>query len=177
MQKFIVKMKDLHWVDNKNYQVELYYSDELPEPSLCTSAYSLVFKNNLLLQTELKEGERPDRRLDIPGGHIDEGETLEQTVIRETHEETGVCVYNPRLIAYLKVTCLKPKPENFKYPYPISYLVYYLCDIENEEEFNGNDDAHGRVWLAPEDFDKSIWCRENKILLEEAIKQSNLYGN
>lgn len=170
MKKLIETMKDLHWVDNENYTVELYMSDELPEFSLCTSAYGIVFKNGMLLQTELREGERPERRLDIPGGHLDPGETLEQTVVRETYEETGVHVFNPQLVAFLKVTCKKPKGESHKYPYPISYLVYYLCDIESEEDFNGNEDAHGRVWLKPEEFKQSIWCRENRVLLEEIIK-------
>ena len=170
MKKLIEKPKDLHWVDNINYTIETYLADEMPEVSLCTSAYSFVFKDNMLLQTELKEGERPMRMLDIPGGHIDEGETPLEAVVRETFEETGVHVRSPKLVAYIKVTKHNPKPEAYRYPYPVSYMLYYLCEFESEEEFFGNDDTHGRVWLPFDAFDKSIWCKENKVLLEEVMK-------
>lgn len=36
----------------------------------------------------------------MPGGHLDNGETPEQTAIRETQEETGLTVSNPRFIGY-----------------------------------------------------------------------------
>ncbi len=171
MKKLIETKKDLYWIAGQNNTVEVYMSDELPDVSLCTAAYSFVFKDGKFLQTELREGERPERRLDIPGGHIDDGETPDQAAVRETHEETGVRVTSPRLIAYLKITTHVPEGDNpSKYPYPTGYMLYYLCGIEKEEEFDGNEDSHGRVWLSPDEFEKSIWCQENKILLEEVIK-------
>ncbi|MDQ3076050.1 MAG: NUDIX hydrolase [bacterium] len=170
MKKLIQIPKDLHWVDNENYTVEQYISGELPEILLCTSSYAFVFKDGAFLQTELREGERLQRMLDIPGGHIDKGESPENTAIRETFEETGVHVKNPKLVAYSKITCHKVKPEDYRYPYPESYMLYYLCDFESEEVFEGNEDAHGRAWLPFNEFEKSIWCKENKVLLEEVMK-------
>lgn len=170
MQKLIETKKDLYWIDGQNNTIEIYLSDELPDLALCTASYAFVFKDGAFLQTELKEGERPERRLDIPGGHIDEGEHPSETAVRETFEETGVHVKNPRFIAYMKITTHTPKLDNSRYPYPTGYMLYYLCDFENEEEFLGNDDAHGRVWLAPDEFEKSVWCKENKVLLEEVMK-------
>ena len=171
MKKLIETKKDLYWIDGQNNIVEVYLSDELPDLVLCTASYAFVFKDGALLQTELREGERPVRRLDIPGGHIDQGETPDQTAVRETYEETGVHVKSPKLIGYIKITTHTPKLENSRYPYPTGYMLYYLCEIEKEEEFNGNKDAHGRVWLQPTEFDKSIWCMENKVLLEEVFNK------
>lgn len=170
MQKLIETRKNLYWIEGADNTVEVYLSDELPELELCASSYAFVFKDGSFLQTELREGERPQRRLDIPGGHIDEGETPEMAAIRETYEETGVHVKNPKLAAYLKITLHNSKPEGFRYPYPTGYMIYYICDFENEEEFNGNEDAHGRVWLPYNEFEKSLWCKENSILLEEVMK-------
>jgi 8-oxo-dGTP diphosphatase len=36
----------------------------------------------------------------IPGGHIEPGETLEQAVARETLEETGLSIVQPRFLTY-----------------------------------------------------------------------------
>lgn len=170
MKKLIETHKDLYWIDGQNNTVEVYLSDEMPEVSLCTAAYAFVFKDGTFLQTELREGERPQRRLDLPGGHIDEGENPEQTAIRETFEETGVHVKNPKLVAYVKITTHTLKPENSRYPYPIGYMLYYLCELEIEEPFNGNEDAHGRVWLPFKEFEKSMWCTENKVLLGDILR-------
>jgi 8-oxo-dGTP pyrophosphatase MutT (NUDIX family) len=173
MQKLIETRKDLYWIVGQNNTVEVYLSDELPDVNLCTASYAFVFKDRKFLQTELREGERHIQMFDIPGGHIDLGETPDQTAVRETYEETGVHVNNPRLVGYMKITTHVPAPENpSRYPHPTGYMLYYLCNFLDEEEFNGNEDAHGRAWLTPEEFEQSVWCRENKILLEEVIKLS-----
>jgi 8-oxo-dGTP diphosphatase len=36
----------------------------------------------------------------MPGGHLDNGETPEHTAVRETQEETGLVVANPRFIGF-----------------------------------------------------------------------------
>ena len=35
----------------------------------------------------------------FPGGHIEEGESLAESVIREVYEETGLTITNPKLVA------------------------------------------------------------------------------
>ncbi|MCX6757993.1 MAG: NUDIX domain-containing protein [Candidatus Nomurabacteria bacterium] len=169
MKKLIHTQKNLDWITYPNI-VATYISDELPKDYKPTAVYGFVFKNGKLLMTDLKEGERPTRRLDIPGGHLDQGESPEQSCIREIQEETGVLVSIVRPIAYCELTLTIPKPENYRYPYPTSYMFFYLCEILSEETFEGNESTHGRVWLAPEDFDKSEWCKENKLLIEEVMK-------
>ena len=34
----------------------------------------------------------------LPGGHIEERESLYQAVVREVYEETGLTIHNPRLV-------------------------------------------------------------------------------
>ncbi len=163
MQK-LINQKSIDIIKYENV-VETYLADTLPNLTDCVSAYAFVFKDRSFLMTELREGERPTRRYDIPGGHIDTGEKPEEAVIRETFEETGVRVKVKKIVAYNKVTILSEKPENYKYPYPVSYMAYYLCEVTEETPFKGNEDAHGRVWLEKKDFEKVEWCIKNKILL------------
>ncbi len=145
-------------------------ADVLPSISECISAYAFVFYNNKFLQTDLREGERKQRMLDIPGGHIDEDETPEQAVVREVFEETGVRVTVTRLVAYKKITVNGPKPEHYRYPYPTSYMAYYLCELVEETPFTGNEEVHGRTWLDIDDLDLSLWCQRNRVLLDEVRK-------
>lgn len=155
----------------KNDTIEFYWSDELPDVSLCTASFSFVFKNGNFLQTELRKGERTESRLDIPGGHIEKNEQPKETAIRETFEETGVHINNAKLIAYIKITAHIPKPDiPFKYPYPVTYMLFYLCDFVNEEEFEGSAETHGRVWLKPEEFENSLWIKENSILFNKVLE-------
>lgn len=172
MKKLIETIENLYWVPGGNNTVEVYLSDELPDLSLCTAAHAFVFKDNTFLQTELNSNERPVRQLDIPGGHINPEETPEQAVIRETFEETGVHVKNPKLAGYTKIMRQGVKPEINKYPFPDSYILFYVCEFESEEPFEGNEDAHGRVWLPFNEFEKSIWCCDNGVLLKEIIKST-----
>lgn len=171
MKELIETKKDLEWVDCQNNTVEVYFTDELPDVNLCTASYSFVFKDGKFLQTELRKGERPERRLDIPGGHIEEGELPDQTAIRETFEETGVRINNAKLISCVKITAHMPKPDiTFKYLYPVTYMLFYLCDYISEEEFLANDEVCGRVWLKPEEFENSLWIKENSILFNKVLE-------
>ena len=142
----------------------------MPPIELCASSYAFVFKNGALLQIDLREGERPTRQLDIPGGHVDSGEHPEESIVREVFEETGVVVKVSKLIACKKVIVKGEKPSDWKYPYPDGYMLFDLCEIVEEKDFDGNEDTHGRVWLSKNEYDKSEWYRENKILVDEVFK-------
>ena len=174
MKRLISSEKNkVHWLPEGTV-VETYISDEMPPLEFCPSAYALVFKNGELLQTDLRKGERPERMLDIPGGHVDEGEAPDVCVIRETFEETGVHITEPRLVAYKSITVTVPKPLDWNYPYPTGYMLYYICKISEETPFDGNDDTHGRVWLSKDKYDESQWYLEEKTLVDEIIKEFNI---
>ena len=65
-----------------------------PEPTVGV----FIFNPNgelLLLQSHKWPG-----RYVVPGGHVELGETIEQTVLRETKEETGLDVRNVEFICF-----------------------------------------------------------------------------
>ena len=53
-----------------------------------------LIKEDKVVTTKYKEGNKKSGYYEIPGGKIEEGETPEQTAIREMKEETGVTVKN-----------------------------------------------------------------------------------
>ncbi len=73
----------------------------------------------------IKRGNEPSRgKWTIPGGIVELGESPEQAVIRETKEETGLGVENPRLIDVVSNVDLDVKGK-VKYHYVIiDYFVH-----------------------------------------------------
>ena len=59
----------------------------------------LVYDENRILVQE-KRGTGLEGGLLFPGGHVETGESLTQSVIREMKEETGLNIYNPQPCGY-----------------------------------------------------------------------------
>ena len=59
----------------------------------------------------------------VPGGLVELGETTEQAIIREVKEETGLEVYNPRLIDVVNHINLDEKGAVLYHYVIIDYLV------------------------------------------------------
>lgn len=55
----------------------------------------LIYDDNRILVEE-KIGTKYEGGLVFPGGHVEAGESLLQSVIREMKEETGLDIYNPQ---------------------------------------------------------------------------------
>ncbi len=105
-------------------EISLVFSDALPPAGTVTAAFALAFEGELLLLTNLAA-----RGWDIPGGHLDPGETPEETMRREVYEETGARLGPARLLGYQRRHVAGPKPDNYLFPYPDSYLVYQTSPV------------------------------------------------
>ncbi len=105
-----------------------------------------LIKDEKVVVTKYKEGNKKIGYYDIPGGKIEEGETPEQTAIREMKEETG-----------LKVRDLKYK-GNMIIEYPNRIFDFDIF-IANESEGE------------PQEFEEntSEWIEINELLQKEKI--------
>ena len=56
-------------------------------------------KNKVVLQYRSPERYKKWSGYAFPGGHIEEGESLVESVIREVYEETGLTIADPKLVA------------------------------------------------------------------------------
>jgi nucleoside triphosphatase len=93
----------------------------------------------LLLQSHKWPG-----RYVVPGGHVELGERIEQTVIREAKEETGLDVRDPRFLCW----------QEFVYDQSFwkrrHFLFFdYTCRTESTE-VRLNDEAESYLWIKPE---------------------------
>jgi len=106
-------------------------------------AYAAVIKDGSILLLRQING------YDLPGGGIELGEMLEDAVLREVKEETGVTVSNPRIIGASSGIYIpfKQAPDQAKQ----AVKLYYTCDyVEGELSAEGFDAAEQAYAEAPE---------------------------
>ena len=119
----------------------------------------------------IKRGNEPSKgKWTIPGGLVELGESPEQAVIRETKEETGLDVENPRLIDVVSNVDLDEKGK-VKYQYVI---IDYFVHVENGTAQAASDALELR-WVPfdeVEDYDLTrsfrVFFRNNRERLEKA---------
>lgn len=77
----------------------------------------------------------------FPGGHIEQGETLTEGIIREVKEETGLVVKNPRLCG---VYDWMTEPD-------VRYLVFIYKVTEFDGELHSSKEGNVR-WIPQDSF-------------------------
>ena len=85
----------------------------------------------------------------IPGGHVEKGETCEETVIRELKEEMNIDI---EIIKYLGNLIVDDKEENYYYAKIIGGELKFGGE---ELERNCNDNYYEIRWLSLSELDNS----------------------
>ncbi len=140
-------------------EYHLLLDEVMPPLLLVTSAFGLVFDSDCLLMTKLVA-----RGWDIPGGHIEDGETPEQAVRRELFEETAVIAQSLTLFAHAQITIHAERPDNYKYPYPVSYMVFYVGRVGEIRPFRPTAEAEARQFFPPAEAIQLEWVKHNYAL-------------
>jgi nucleoside triphosphatase len=106
-----------------------------PEPTVGVFIFNLA--GELLL---LKSHKWPGRYV-VPGGHVELGERIEETVIRETREETGLEIYDLEFILFQEFIF---DPSFWKRKHFIFFD--YACKT-NSTAVLLNDEAEEYIWV------------------------------
>jgi nucleoside triphosphatase len=106
-----------------------------PEPTVG------VFIFNLAGELLLLKGHKWPGRYVVPGGHVELGERIEETVIRETREETGLEIYDLEFILFQEFIY---DPSFWK---PKHFIFFdYACKT-NSTAVQLNDEAEEYIWV------------------------------
>lgn len=141
----------------------------LPPAGLITSALVLAFQNDNFLMTKLHH-----RGWDIPGGHIELGETSLQAMLREVSEETSATLDRIEVLGYQLMRVLAPCPENYAYPCPDSYQLIYWAEVTCLAPFTPTEEAEDCALLPPQQARQTQWVRQNLPIYEAALNRARV---
>ena len=102
------------------FEVSGYLVERAPPLRYVTSVRAIVTQGESALVIT-----SPDREHILPGGRREPGESLIETLRRESLEETGWSLRSLRLLGFKHFHHLTPKPDNHPYPYPDFLQVVY----------------------------------------------------
>ena len=129
----------------------------------------LVCEGRILLAK--RKNEPGKDKWSVPGGIVELGETLEQTVVREAREETGLIVEEPEPIDVISQVTLD---ENSKIKYHF-IIIDYFVKFKNAVAEAGSDVGE-LEWVALDQVEKKdltksfgVFFRKN----EEKLKKLN----
>ena len=87
------------------------------------------------------------RGVDLPGGHVQEGETsAEQVARREALEEAGIGLRDIRIALVTQSDYYGSAPED------LTYMVMVAARVDAYHEFVPDEESSGRVMLDAEEF-------------------------
>lgn len=116
-------------------------------PSAANVAVITDGKGNILVATRSKEPAKG--MLDLPGGFCDCGESVEEGVVREVFEETGLKVIGTRYLFSI--------PNIYRYSgMDIPTMdMFFLCSVENTAHLHPADDVAELQWMNLAEIDSS----------------------
>jgi len=147
-------------------------NSELPHRHLITSVFSLCFDE----QDKLLLINHEHRGWDVPGGHVESGETLEESLYRELKEEAAANIYDASVFARIENQLGDIVPDGYRYPIPTSYMICFISRLQELEPFDAEFETTDRKLFTPEEVRLTAWYETHGELYEAALNKIKTRG-
>jgi 8-oxo-dGTP pyrophosphatase MutT (NUDIX family) len=137
--------------------VEVVISETLAPDHLTPTAFLFPFFDNGDVQMACNRR----RNVEVPGGHRDPlpSGRIEHPAVaarRETDEEAGASVTDLVPVGFMRSTTSGPKPDGYRYPYPVSCQQFFAGRIVALRDFVETDECKAPVRLTHEQAEASF---------------------
>lgn len=131
-------LRDLGYQPTPN-RSEFILSNTRPGNRLTRTAfvYPVLEDGSVLMSTSLKIG----RDVEVPGGHIEKGETQDQAAEREDFEETGARTGVLIPIGHQRMLSSGVEPSGWRYPFPLAYQSFFAAKVTSIAPYVDNDEC------------------------------------
>jgi 8-oxo-dGTP pyrophosphatase MutT (NUDIX family) len=157
-----------YWQETES-KVEFIPTNEAPSLPITAVKIYAIEDGKLLLA-------KVGRGWDVPGGHIEPGETPGIALVRELKEETGASAERYTLLGYLKIVNVKENERNKRYPKLSCSLVYKAEGLTFDKDYDLSQFESTDQRLVPfgevGDYHHN-WTDMKKQILEYAVRNSN----
>ncbi len=109
-----------------------------PKKELLSAVFLIALDGSKILAVKNERG------WEIPGGHIEEGETEEEALIREVKEEAGASFHDQKLLAIIE--------SSNQDKYKDKVMLVYTTSNFKLEEFVTSEDSFEREVIEIEEF-------------------------
>jgi 8-oxo-dGTP pyrophosphatase MutT (NUDIX family) len=164
MRRLVETRRDISWMPAGS-EGRLYVADELPPPELCRTAFGFVFNGPRVLLTRLR-----DRDWDIPGGHIDPGETPEVAAVREVWEETAARVEIIEPVGFQELEVFGPDRDAIRPP--VTVQAFFWCRLTELCPFEATDETSERAWFEPGMARQVPTMQGHRAVYEEGLRRA-----
>lgn len=155
----------LQWQRNEYSSREFFLDETLPPRELTSAAIGIVQYWDNFIFTENHRG------IEIPGWHIEPGESIEEALRREIAEETWAIIHAEHItIWYTKVHNKVKRPRKdgkWHYPFPYAYMAHFLTKAETLNDPYGEE----TIWrhIIHKDKIHTIQLRESAQKILQAV--------
>lgn len=131
-------LRDVKYQPSPN-RSEFILSNTQPGSRLTRTSFvfPVMEDGSVLMATSRKE----DRDVEVPGGHIEPGETQEQAGSREGMEETGARTGPLIAIGHQRMLSSGEEPAGWRYPFPLAYQSFFAAKVTSIDPYVENDEC------------------------------------
>jgi 8-oxo-dGTP pyrophosphatase MutT (NUDIX family) len=150
-------------------QINNYLGTEPPPVKYVSSVRAIVFQGDSVLVVRQENG----HAYILPGGRVEEVESLTDTLKREVMEETGWTLSQIIPLGFMYFHHLSPEPPGYRYPYPDFLWPVYTADAGKfkPDAIMPDDWVYDSAFHPCDEVRKMPITEGELLLLEEASKR------